>query len=72
MFISACDQHPPCESMNFLPPVGPLSVYYYPANGLKISAMLLSLVDCGHLVQAVLLGLQAKVGDAVGHVHSLG
>lgn len=29
-------------------------------------------VDRGHLVQAVLLGFEPQVGDAVGHVHSLG
>lgn len=29
-------------------------------------------VDRGHLVQAVLLGFEPQVGDAVGHVHPLG
>lgn len=29
-------------------------------------------VDRGHLVQAVFLGFEPQVGDAVGHVHSLG
>lgn len=29
-------------------------------------------VDRGHLVQAVLLGFEPQVGDAVGHVHALG
>lgn len=33
---------------------------------------LLLSVDRGHLVQAVLLGFKPQVGDAVGHVHSLG
>lgn len=29
-------------------------------------------VDGGHLVQAVLFSLQSQIGDAVGHVDSLG
>ncbi len=33
---------------------------------------LLLSVDCGHLVQAVLFGFKPQVGNAVGHVHSLG
>lgn len=36
-----------------------------------LQPLLLS-VDRGHLVQAVLLGFEPQVGDAVGHVHSLG
>lgn len=30
------------------------------------------LVDGGHLIEAVFFGFQSQVGDAVGHVHSLG
>lgn len=41
------------------------------AAGVPSSSPLLS-VDCGHLVQAVLFGFEPQVGDAVGHVHSLG
>lgn len=29
-------------------------------------------VDCGHLVQAILLCFEPQVGNAVCHVHSLG
>lgn len=39
---------------------------------LELHLLLLLSVDRGHLVQAVLLGFEPQVGDAVGHVHSLG
>lgn len=39
-----------------------------PAGGVALRGS----VDCGHLVEAVLLGFEPQVGDAVGHVHPLG
>lgn len=37
-----------------------------------ISSLVSGLVDSGHLVEAVLFGLQSQVSNAVGHIHSLG
>lgn len=45
------------------PPLGP--------GGERPVPVLVLSVDRGHLVQAVLFGLEPQVGDAVGHVHSL-
>lgn len=36
-----------------------------------IPSLFSGLVDSGHLVEAVLFGLQSQVSNAVGHVHSL-
>lgn len=43
-----------------------------PSPTVKHSLPPLSSVNRGHLVQAVLLGFEPQVGDAVSHVHSLG
>lgn len=42
------------------------------AAAARVPLLLLCSVDRGHLVQAVLLGFEPQVGDAVGHVHALG
>lgn len=42
------------------------------AAAARVPLLLLGSVDRGHLVQAVLLGFEPQVGDAVGHVHALG
>lgn len=43
-----------------------------PSTWVHLLLLLLLSVDRGHLVQAVLLGFEPQVCDAVGHVHSLG
>lgn len=54
--------------MACIPPPPPL----LPRHPWRLVPLPLLSVDCGHLIQAVLLGFEPQVGDAVGHVHSLG